>query len=111
MVDLDLNSILRGVKETLTNAEQRSVEFKNRANNDRPESAVAFFIEGTYSLTSIGVWSQGLCDVDWLYVSDPKGEFTHKEFFDANEVVPFVVSEIRKAFKRERAQTFADSIR
>ncbi len=107
MVDLDIKSVIASVKEILNDAELRSVEIKNHADLGHAESGAAFFIEGTYCLTSIGIWPHGLCDVDWLYMSDAKGEFTHKEFFDTNEVAPFVASEIRKAFGRERIQMLA----
>jgi hypothetical protein len=64
------------------------------------ESGLQIRIEGEKCLTSIGVWPNGCCDVDFLYVSSGQGQFSHFEFASAEEALRPVMSEIQAALER-----------
>ena len=66
------------------------------------ESGLQVRVEGEHCLTSIGVWPNGLCDVDHVYVNSEKGEFRHFEFAGVQEAVVVVAAEVRAAIERGR---------
>ncbi|MDR7135717.1 hypothetical protein J2X06_002926 [Lysobacter niastensis] len=63
-------------------------------------SGLSVKIDGENCLTSIGVWPNGCCDVDYLYVSTERGEFKHFEFEDTDSAFPTVLREINLAVER-----------
>lgn len=44
------------------------------------DSGLIVKIDDVNCLTSIGVWPNGCCDVNFLYASSEQGQFTHFEF-------------------------------
>ena len=64
------------------------------------ESGLSARIDGEKCLTSIGVWPNGCCDVDFLFVSPEKGGFKHFEFECTEEAATQLLSEIRLAVER-----------
>lgn len=64
------------------------------------ESGLAVKIDGQNCLTSIGVWPNGCCDVDFLYVSSEQGQFTHFEFPSTAAALATVLREIISAVER-----------
>ena len=66
------------------------------------ESGLQVRVEGERCLTSIGVWPNGCCDVDFLYTESEKGEFKHFEFASIEEAIGPLVSEVQAAIDRSR---------
>ena len=63
-------------------------------------SGLSVKIDGEKCLTSIGVWPNGCCDVDFLYVLSETGEFKHFEFQSTDAAVAPVLREINLAVER-----------
>ena len=63
-------------------------------------SGLSIQIDGERCITSIGVWPNGCCDVDYLYVSSEQGMFRHFEFESEQDAIPCVLQEIRTALER-----------
>ncbi|WP_396180074.1 hypothetical protein [Flavobacterium sp.] len=66
------------------------------------ESGLQVRVEGEHCLTSIGVWPNGCCDVDYLYTESEEGQFRHYEFGSVEEALSAVVTEVRAAIERSR---------
>jgi hypothetical protein len=64
------------------------------------ESGLSMRVDGKDCLTSIGVWPNGCCDVDFLFVETEKGEFRHFEFQDTEAATGSVLQEIMAAVER-----------
>jgi hypothetical protein len=64
------------------------------------ESGIQIRVEGDRCLTSIGIWPNGCCDVDFLYTESEQGEFKHYEFKSAAEAIDPVMKEVRAAIDR-----------
>lgn len=64
------------------------------------ESGLSVKVDGEHCLTSIGVWPNGCCDVDFLYASSEKGEFKHFEFSSTEAAIAPVLREINLAVGR-----------
>ena len=64
------------------------------------ESGLSIRINGKNCLTSIGVWPNGCCDVDCLFVGSELGQFSHYEFARTEDAVEPVVREIDLAVAR-----------
>jgi len=62
--------------------------------------ALSIRLGGARCLTSIGIWPNGCCDVDYLLVASEKGEFTHYEFENAETALSEVLREIKQAVER-----------
>lgn len=65
-------------------------------------SGLAIRIDGESCLTSISVWPNGYCDVDYLYAATENGEFKHFEFQSAQEAASRTLQEIRVAIERAK---------
>jgi hypothetical protein len=63
-------------------------------------SGLQIRIEGERCLTSIGVWPNGCCDIDYLFVSTEKGEFQHHEFGSTRDAFAPVLQEVHWALER-----------
>ncbi len=68
------------------------------------ESGLQVRVEGGHCLTSIGVWPNGCCDVDYLYAESEKGTFMHYEFASLEEALGAVVPEVRAAIERSKTR-------
>ena len=64
------------------------------------ESGLVVKVDGENCLTSIGVWPNGCCDVDFMYVSSELGEFKHFEFHSIEAAAATVLREINLALER-----------
>ena len=64
------------------------------------ESGLQVRIDGDNCLTSIGVWPNGCCDIDFLYVSSELGEFRHFELQSTEAALASVLREIYSAVER-----------
>lgn len=64
------------------------------------DSGISIKIDGQKCLTSIGVWPNGCCDVDYLFVEFEQGQFKHYEFSETREAVDPVLLEINLALER-----------
>lgn len=58
-----------------------------------------FSVDGITAATSIGVWSNGYCDIE--YMTTNSEEFTaHYEFSALSDAVETIIAELRKALER-----------
>jgi len=64
------------------------------------DSGLSIKIDGNKCLTSIGVWPNGCCDVEFMFVSNERGEFKHFEFESADAAISPVLAEIVLAVER-----------
>ncbi|MFZ6647702.1 hypothetical protein ACO0LO_18410 [Undibacterium sp. TJN25] len=64
------------------------------------DSGLSINVDGDECLTSIGIWPNGCCDVDFLFVSTERGEFRHFVFGSTEEAVTTVLKEIILAVER-----------
>jgi hypothetical protein len=64
------------------------------------ESGLSIRINGKNCLTSIGVWPNGCCDVDYLFVESERGQFNHYEFARTEDAIEPVAREIDLAVER-----------
>lgn len=81
--------------------EQLSPALRNRVEMQVVgESGLSVKIDGESCLTSIGIWPNGCCDIDFLYVTSEKGEFKHFEFSCTEAAVAPVLREINLAVGR-----------
>lgn len=64
------------------------------------ESGLSIRINGKNCLTSIGVWPNGCCDVDYLFVESEQGQFNHYEFAGTEDAIESVAREINLAVER-----------
>lgn len=64
------------------------------------ESGLSVKVDGEKCLTSIGVWPNGCCDIDFLYASSEQGKFRHFEFQSTETALASVLDEIQSAVKR-----------
>ena len=62
--------------------------------------ALVVNVDGDNCVSSIAVWSNGCCDVEYLYVSTEQGEFSHFEFNDIEPAAQTVIREINLAVQR-----------
>jgi hypothetical protein len=67
---------------------------------NKGESGLQLKIDGSRCLTSIGVWPNGLCDVDYLFVATERGEFRHFELADVQSAKATVMLEVALAVER-----------
>ncbi len=63
-------------------------------------SGLSVRIDGENCLSSIGVWPNGCCDVDALYVASEQAKFEHFEFESTDEACEAVAREIDRALAR-----------
>jgi len=66
------------------------------------ESGLQLRVESDHCLTSIGIWPNGCCDIEYLYTESEKGEFRHYEFANVKEALRSAVLEVRAAIERSR---------
>mgnify|MGYP007034045701 CR=1 FL=1 len=64
------------------------------------DSGLSIKIDGQRSLTSIGVWSNGCCDVDYLFAESESGKLDHYEFGNIEEAIEPVLCKIGFALER-----------
>ena len=64
------------------------------------DSGLSIKIDGRRCLTSIGVWPNGCCDVDYLLAESEIGKFDHYEFGNTDDAVEPVLREIEFAVER-----------
>lgn len=95
MNDIALQSLQQWLHAELTKTQRQSVEMKLVG-----PSGLAIRVDGRNCLTSISVWPNGCCDVDYLIVSTEKCEFNHYEFQSKHEAATVVIKEIRAAIER-----------
>lgn len=57
-------------------------------------------IDGENCLSTIGVWPNGCCDVDFLCVSSGQGKFEHFEFESTDDAYEAVFREVERALTR-----------
>jgi len=60
-------------------------------------SGLSMRIDGEKCLSSIGVWPNGCCDVDFLCIASEQGRFEHFEFTSIEDAYETVLSEIGRA--------------
>ncbi len=94
---VDIPALFSALRTSLTSEEL--VHAQARIVRD---SALQVRVEGEHCLTSIGVWPNGLCDVDYLYTESENGEFKHFEFASLQEALGVLAGEVRAAIKRGR---------
>lgn len=68
--------------------------------SNRGKSGLQVKIDGPRCVTSIGVWANGLCDVDYLFVATERGEFRHFELTDVQSAQATVMRELALAVER-----------
>jgi hypothetical protein len=66
------------------------------------ESGLHFCVDGPRCLNNIGIWPNGCCDVEYLFVESECGDFQHFEFGSVAEAIEPVLREIRAALERAR---------
>lgn len=59
-------------------------------------------VDGAKCLSNIGVWPNGCCDVEHLFVESESGDFQHFEFSSVAEAIELVLREIHAAIERAR---------
>jgi hypothetical protein len=92
-IEIDrLHSLLR---EQLSEEERGQLEMK-----DLGPSGLQIRIDREDCLSNIGVWPNGCCDVEHVYVSSETGQFKHYEFQSAEEASLVVVQAVRSAIER-----------
>ncbi|WP_423678747.1 hypothetical protein [Undibacterium sp. WLHG33] len=64
------------------------------------ESGLQVRVDGPKCLSNIGVWPNGCCDVEYIFVESESGNFLHFEYGSATDAVEPVVREIRAAVER-----------
>jgi len=64
------------------------------------ESGLQIQVDGKKCLTSIGIWPNGDCDVDFFYVESERGDFRHFEFNNNEEALGSIIHEINLALER-----------
>lgn len=64
------------------------------------DSGLHIRVDGPKCLSNIGVWPNGCCDVEYLFVESESGRFRHFEFASVPEAVEPVLREIRAAVER-----------
>jgi hypothetical protein len=96
---LDIASLFAALKTKLT-----AEELAHAHTEVMGESGLQVRVEGEHCLTSIGVWPNGCCDVDYLYTASEKGQFRHYEFGSVQEALTAVVLEVRAAIDRSRSE-------
>ncbi len=62
--------------------------------------ALSIRLDGARCLTSIGIWPNGCCDVDYMFVASEKGEFTHFEFENTEAALSGVLRVVKQAAER-----------
>jgi len=66
-------------------------------------SGLQIKIDMEKSLTSISVWPNGCCDVDFLYAKSERGKFKHYEFTSTEQSFEVLVGEIYSAIEQGNA--------
>lgn len=64
------------------------------------ESGLQVRVDGPKCLSNIGVWPNGCCCVEYLFVESESGDVLHFEFRSVTEAVEPVVREILAAVER-----------
>ena len=95
MNTIAINELYATLMEQLTPEARRMIDMKVVG-----ESGLQIKIDGENCITSVGVWPNGCCDIDFLYVASEKGEFKHFEFYATGTAVSPVLSEIMAAIER-----------
>lgn len=92
---IDTSRLLRTLQGRLPKNALKYVELA-----DVGESGLSIKVDGPKCLTSIGVWPNGCCDVDFLFAETEKGEFRHFEFGTQDEASSKVAEELMLAIER-----------
>ena len=95
MNELEIEHLHASLQQQLSASELARIKMKVVG-----PSGLSIQVDGERCLTSIGVWPNGCCDVDYLYAASEKGRFTHFEFQSEQEAVSCVLREIRTAIDR-----------
>ena len=97
MSTIAINELYAMLMERLTPEVRGMIDMKVAG-----DSGLQIKIDGENCLTSIGVWPNGCCDIDFLYSTSEKGEFKHFEFQNTSAAVSPVLREIWAATERAR---------
>lgn len=63
-------------------------------------SGLSITIDGPKCLTSTGIWPNGSCDVDYLFVEMEQGKFNHHEFSCIEDAFSLILREVNVAAER-----------
>lgn len=94
---IDLPALLAALRTHLTAEEWGQVEARVLG-----ESGLQVHVESDRCLTRIGVWPNGLCDVEFLFAATEEGAFHHRECASADAALAVLMVEIRAALGRAR---------
>ena len=92
---ISIDELHAGLEVALPRTWRSLVQVSNKG-----ESGLQLTIDGQRCLTSIGVWPNGLCDVDFLFVGSERGEFRHFEVADVQSAHATVMRELALAVER-----------
>lgn len=95
MAVINIDELHRELRGHLPESSQAAIEIRVIG-----ESGISIKIDGGSCLTTIGVWPNGCCDVDYLFVETERGEFAHFEFEQLADAVATVTREIGLAIER-----------
>ena len=67
------------------------------------ESGLQIRIDGEHCLSNIGVWPNGCCDLEHLYVRSELGQSLHLEFTSTAQAAERVIAEVHFAVNRAQS--------
>ena len=95
MTTVDINDLHGRLVGNLGEALLKDVEMRVLG-----PSGLSVKIDGENCLSTIGIWPNGCCDVDFLYVSSEQGKFEHFELKSTDDAYEVVLREVERALTR-----------
>jgi hypothetical protein len=68
------------------------------------ESGLQIRVDGEHCLSNIGVWPNGCCDLEHLFVDSELRQSHHLEFTSTSQAAERVISEIHLAMHRAQSE-------
>jgi hypothetical protein len=92
---MDLKKVKHDIENSLSDSTRSAVDVHILG-----ESGLQIRVDGAACLTSIGVWPNGFCDIEYLYVESEKGSYEHHEFTSEADAARVLVPAVALAISR-----------
>lgn len=95
-MELNIEEVCKEVEAALTSRDMQIVKCHHKGQ----ATGASYFIDGAVHVSSVALWPNGCCDIDYLCISDEQGGFRHYEFESESAAIETLVREIKAAVDR-----------